>query len=118
MFSSETSPATHGTSDAIASGLLGQWNWLYCGIVRREARTHLQSCFLGIHYILTMKVVFITVLRGYSYFFSYLNHKTYCTNPCCGKSKSVHLLTICQIFSAVEHFLSERRLYHILFCKT
>jgi len=35
-------PATHGTCDFITSGLFAQWNWLYCWIVRREARTHLE----------------------------------------------------------------------------
>jgi hypothetical protein len=62
--------------------------------------------------------VLIKALKGYSYLFSYLNHKTYCTNPSCGKTRSVHLLTTCQILNALEHFLSESPLYHILFCNT
>jgi len=57
---------------------------------------------------------FITTLKGYSYFFSYLNYKTYRTNPRCGKIKSLNLPTICQIVTILENVLIERPLYVFL----
>jgi len=56
---SQTSPATHGTFQAIRSKVLPQWDCFHSGIVCREARTHLQIYNVCRYLILTVNIDYI-----------------------------------------------------------
>lgn len=55
----QTSPATHGTDQAIRSNILLQWDCFHSGIVCREARTDLQTCHVCLYLILTVNLGYI-----------------------------------------------------------
>jgi len=56
---SQTSPATHGTFQAIRSKVLLQWDGFHSGIVCRETRTHLQIYNVCRYFILTVNIDYI-----------------------------------------------------------
>jgi hypothetical protein len=52
----QTSPATHGTYQAIRSNVLPQWDCLHSRVVCRKARTHLQTCHTCLYLMLTVNL--------------------------------------------------------------
>jgi hypothetical protein len=78
-----------------------------------------KQCFRLSHFMLTMKEYILkSGLIDYSWFLSYVNQKLVVNWLRCGKINFLELINISRYATALDIFLSERHLYHILYRKT